>query len=236
VTPGLVAKKLKAQALIIFGPPGAGKGTQAQVVSVEFGIPHISTGEMLREAARNGTALGLAARAKMESGELVSDEVVCGIAEKRISRPDCDDGFILDGFPRTLGQARFLEDLLNEHERGQPLVIYLKVDSDVLAKRLSGRRTCPVCGRIYNMYFDPPAHDEVCDIDGAKLVQRADDHEDAIRQRLASYWTLTRPLIDYYGERGLLYDVDGDRPSEEVAQDVIELVTDHDRVPVQSGN
>ena len=236
MTLGHVEKKLKAQALIFFGPPGAGKGTQAQVVATEFGIPHISTGEMLREAARNGTALGLAARAKMESGELVSDEVVCGIAEERISRPDCDEGFILDGFPRTVGQARFLEDLLREQERGQPLVIYLKVDSEVLAKRLSGRRICPICGRIYNIYFDPPAHDEVCDVDGAKLVQRADDHEDAIRQRLVSYYAMTRPLIDYYRERGLLYDVDGDRVPEEVARDVIELVTDHDRVPVQSGN
>jgi adenylate kinase len=231
-----VAKRLKTQALIFFGPPGAGKGTQSQAVAVEFSIPHISTGEMLREAARNQTALGLAAKARMERGELVSDEVVCGIAAERISRPDCEDGFILDGFPRTVGQARFLEDLLRGQERGQPLVIYLKVDSEVLAKRLSGRRVCPICGRIYNMYFSPPAHDEVCDIDGAKLVQRADDHEDAIRQRLASYQAMTRPLIDYYRERGLLYDVDGDRVPEEVARDVIELVTEYDRLPVQSGN
>ena len=205
-------------------------------MAVEFGIPHISTGEMLREAARNQTPLGLAAKARMESGELVSDEIVSGVAAERISRPDCDEGFILDGFPRTVGQAQFLEDLLERQGRGQPLVIYLRVDSDVLAKRLSGRRTCPICGRIYNIYFNPPAHDEVCDIDGAKLVQRADDHEDAIRHRLMAYHVMTQPLIDYYRERGLLYDVDGDRAAEEVAQDVIELVTDHDRLPVQSGN
>ena len=206
------------------------------MVAVEFGIPHISTGDMLREAARKGTALGLAARARMETGDLVSDEVVSGIAAERISQPDCEDGFILDGFPRTVGQARFLENLLNEEGRGQALVIYLRVDSEILAKRLSGRRICPICGRIYNMYFSPPAHDEVCDFDGAPLLRRADDHEDAIRQRLAAYSAMTQPLIEYYRERGLLHDVDGNREPERVAQDVIELVTEHDRLPVQSGN
>jgi adenylate kinase len=231
-----VTKRLKAQALIFFGPPGAGKGTQAQAVAVEFGIPHISTGDMLREAARKGTALGLAAKARMDSGELVCDEVVSGIAAERIAQPDCEDGFILDGFPRTLGQAQFLDELLREQGREQPLVIYLRVDSEVLAKRLGGRRTCPTCGRIYNMYFNPPLRDEVCDVDGAPLVRRADDHEEAIRQRLAAYHAMTQPLIDYYRERSLLYDVDGDRTPEEVARDVIELVTDHDRLPVQSGN
>jgi adenylate kinase len=231
-----VVKRLKAQALIFFGPPGAGKGTQAQRVALEFGIPHISTGDMLREAARKGTALGLAAKAHMEAGELVSDEIVSGIAAERISQPDCEEGFILDGFPRTLGQARFLQELLIEQRRGQPLVIYLKVDSEILTKRLGGRRSCPNCGRVYNMYFSPPARDEVCDIDGAPLVRRADDHEDAIRHRLAAYCAMTQPLIDYYRERGLLYDVDGNRNFEEVAQDVIELVTEHDRLPIQSGN
>lgn len=231
-----MTKRLKAQALIFFGPPGAGKGTQARVVSEEFGVPHISTGDMLRDAARKRTPLGLAAQAQMERGELVSDEVVCGIAAERIARPDCEDGFILDGFPRTVGQAEFLDRLLEEQERGQPLVIYIRVDSEVLAKRLGGRRTCPICGRIYNMYFNPPAHDEVCDIDGAPLVRRADDQEAAIRQRLTAYCSQTQPLTDYYGERGLLYDVDGNRSPEEVAQNVIELVAEYDRLPVQGGN
>jgi adenylate kinase len=232
----VVTKQLKAQALIFFGPPGAGKGTQAQRVAIEFGIPHISTGEMLREAVRNQTPLGLAAKARMDGGDLVSDEVVSGIAAERISRLDCDDGFILDGFPRTVGQARFLEGLLKEQGRGQPLVIYLRVDSEVLAKRLGGRRVCPISGHIYNMYFNPPLHDEVCDIDGSPLLRRADDHEDAIRQRLAAYSAMTQPLIDYYRERGLLYDVDGDRAPEDVGRDVIGLVTEHDRLPVESGN
>ena len=233
-----MTKRLKAQALIFFGPPGAGKGTQARAVAVEFGIPHISTGDMLREAVRAQTPLGLAARARMESGELVADEIVSGVAAERIARPDCKDGFILDGFPRTVGQARFLDELLKEQGRGQPLVIYLRVDSEVLAQRLGGRRTCPICGHVYNMYFSPPLRDEVCDIDGAPLVRRADDNEEAIRHRLASYCAMTRPLIDYYRERGLLYDVDGDRTPEEVGGNVIALVTqeEDDRLPVQSGN
>lgn len=216
---------LKAQALIFFGPPGAGKGTQAQAVSAEFAIPHISTGEMLREAVKLGTPLGLAAKARMESGDLVSDEIVSGIAAARLARPDCEDGFILDGFPRTIGQADFLERLLREQGRGEPLVIYIRVDSGVLLKRLSGRRTCPICGRIYNMYFDPPKLDEVCDVDGAALTKRADDNEAAIQQRLDAYEVLTRPLLDYYEVRHQLQEVDGDRPPAEVARDVIELVS-----------
>jgi len=220
-----VRRLLKAQALIFFGPPGAGKGTQAQAVSAAFGIPHISTGEMLREAVKLGTPLGLAARARMESGELVSDEIVSGIAAARLARPDCESGFILDGFPRTIGQADFLERLLREQGRGEPLVIYIRVDSCVLLKRLSGRRTCPICGRIYNMYFDPPKSDEVCDIDGAALTKRADDNEAAIQQRLDAYEVLTRPLLDYYEVRHQLQEVDGDRPPADVARDVIELVS-----------
>jgi adenylate kinase len=216
---------LKSQALIFFGPPGAGKGTQAQAVSAAFGIPHISTGEMLREAVRLGTPLGLAAKARMESGELVSDEIVSGIAAARLARPDCEPGFILDGFPRTIGQADFLERLLGEQGRGEPLVVYVHVEPGALLKRLSGRRTCPVCGRIYNMHFNPPKSDEVCDVDGAALTMRADDHEAAIRQRLDAYEVLTRPLLDYYEVRHQLWEVDGDRPPAEVSHDVIELVS-----------
>lgn len=217
-------KRLKTQALIFLGPPGAGKGTQARAVASEFGIPQISTGDMLRDAVQKGTPLGLAAQARMERGELVSDEVVCGIAAERIRRSDTSRGFILDGFPRTIGQAEFLARLLREEGRGEPLVIYIRVDADVLAQRLSGRRTCPVCGRIYNMHFSPPQQNEVCDVDGAALVQRPDDREEAIRQRLAAYETLTQPLVDYYSERHLLHDVDGSRSPEKVAQDLFDLV------------
>jgi len=180
---------------------------------------------MLREAVRLGTPLGLAAKERMEGGELVSDEIVSGIAAERLARPDCEAGFILDGFPRTIGQADFLEQLLQKQERGEPLVIYIHVDSGVLLKRLSGRRTCPICGRIYNMYFDPPKSDEVCDIDGAALSVRADDAEAAIRQRLDSYDVLTRPLLHYYAARDQLLEVDGGRPPADVSRDVLELVS-----------
>ncbi|HUI42546.1 MAG TPA: adenylate kinase [Terriglobia bacterium] len=217
-------KSLKAQALIFFGPPGAGKGTQARAVAGEFGVPQISTGDMLRDAVRNQTPLGLAAQGRMDRGELVSDEVVCGIAAQRIAQPDCAHGFILDGFPRTVGQARFLDALLGEQGRGKPMVIFIRVDDEVLQKRLAGRRMCPVCGRIYNIYFDPPKRDEVCDLDGAALVRRADDREEAIRQRLAAFCELTRPLVEYYRERDLLFEVDGDRAPEEVARDIFQLV------------
>jgi len=217
-------RKLKIQALIFLGPPGAGKGTQARSVANEFGIPQISTGDMLRDEVRKGTPLGLAARARMERGELVSDEVVCGIAAERIRQPDTSRGFILDGFPRTIGQAEFLAGLLREEGRGDPLVIYVRVGADVLARRLSGRRTCPVCGRTYNLHFSPPRQDEVCDVDSSPLVQRPDDGEEAIRQRLAAYETLTQPLVDYYSKRGLLHDVDGGRSPDEVSRDLFNLV------------
>lgn len=180
---------------------------------------------MLREAVRLETPLGLAAKDRMESGELVSDEIVSGIAAERLARPDCEDGFILDGFPRTIGQADFLERLLREQGRGDPLVIYIRVASCVLMKRLSGRRTCPICGTIYNVYFEPPRVDEVCDIDGAALTVRADDGEAAIRQRLDSYEMMTRPLLDYYKVRQQLVEVEGDRAPAEVASDISELVS-----------
>lgn len=180
---------------------------------------------MLREAVKLGSPLGLAAKARMESGELVSDEIVSGIAAARLARPDCDQGFILDGFPRTIGQADFLDRLLREQGRGEPLVIYIRVESCVLLQRLSGRRTCPICGRTYNMYFNPPKSDEVCDIDGAALTMRADDHEAAIQQRLDAYEVLTRPLLDYYEVRRQLFEVNGDRPPAEVSRDVIEGVS-----------
>ena len=147
---------MRSQALIFLGAPGAGKGTQAREVSKHFSIPQISTGDMLREAVRNQTSLGLAAKAKMEAGELVPDEVVCGIVEERIGQPDCQGGFILDGFPRTIAQAEFVDRMLQAKGKGNPLVLNIKVDQDLLLKRLTGRRTCAVCGEIYNVYFNPP--------------------------------------------------------------------------------
>jgi len=215
---------MKAQALILLGAPGAGKGTQAREVSNQFAIPQISTGDMLREAVKKQTALGLAAKAKMEAGELVPDEVVCGIVEERISEPDCAKGFILDGFPRTIAQAEFVDRMLEAKGRGNPLVLNIKVDQDVLMKRLTGRRTCSVCGEIYNVYFNPPKQEGVCDKEGGKLMQRADDNEETIRQRLVAYEKQTSPLIDYYQRKGLLHEVEGDKEPEVIAEGLREFL------------
>jgi adenylate kinase len=215
---------MRLQALVFLGAPGAGKGTQAREVSKHFSIPQISTGDMLREAVRNGTPLGLAAKVKMEAGELVPDEVVCGIVEERISQPDCRNGFILDGFPRTLKQAKFVHGILLAKGMGNPLVIDIKVDEDLLLKRLTGRRTCSLCGEIYNVYFNPPRVEGICDNDGGKLLQRADDSEETIRQRLVEYENQTSPLIAYYEEKGFLHAVDGGRKPELIAAELIEFL------------
>lgn len=215
---------MKAQALIFLGAPGAGKGTQAREVSKHFAIPQISTGDILREAVKKQTPLGLAAKAKMEAGQLVPDEVVCGIVEQRIDEPDCRTGFILDGFPRTIPQAEFVDRMLQAKERGSPLVLNIRVDHDVLMKRLTGRRTCAVCGEIYNIYFNPPKKEGLCDKDGGKLLQRADDNEETIRQRLVAYEKQTSPLIDYYREKALLHDVEGNREPELIAEDLLKFL------------
>jgi adenylate kinase len=179
---------------------------------------------MLREAVRNGTPMGLAAKVKMEAGELVPDEVVCGIVEERIGQPDCRKGFILDGFPRTIAQAEFVGRVLLAKGRGNPLVIDIKVDQDLLLKRLTGRRTCSLCGEIYNIYFNPPRVEGVCDNDGGKLLQRADDSEETIRQRLVEYEKQTSPLIEYYRAKGLLHEMDGNRKPEVIAEELIEFL------------
>jgi adenylate kinase len=211
---------MKAQALIFLGAPGAGKGTQAREVAQQFGIPQISTGDILRDAVKKQTPLGRAAKVKMEAGQLVPDEVVCGIVEERIQEPDCRTGFILDGFPRTIPQAEFVDRMLDQKGRGKPLVVNIRVDQDVLMKRLTGRRTCSVCGAIYNVYYSPPKQEGVCDKDGGKLVHRADDNEATIRQRLVAYENQTSPLIDYYRAKGLLHDVDGDRDPAVIADEL----------------
>ena len=215
---------MKAQALIFLGAPGAGKGTQAREVSNEFKIPQISTGDMLREAVKQGTALGLEAKKKMEAGALVPDEVVCGIVEERVSKPDCAKGFILDGFPRTIAQAEFVAGMVERRGLGSPLTVDIQVDEDVLLKRLTGRKTCSVCGEIYNIYFNPPKQADVCDKDGGKLLSRADDNETTIRQRLEAYHNQTSPLIDYYEKKGQLYDVDGNGDPHKISARIIEYL------------
>ena len=168
--------------------------------------------------------MGLAAKAKMEAGELVPDEVVCGIVEQRIEQPDCQAGFILDGFPRDLAQAEFVDRMLLAKGKGNPLVVDIRVDPDLLLKRLTGRRTCSLCGEIYNVYFNPPRVEGVCDKDGGKLLQRADDSEETIRQRLLAYEKQTSPLIDYYRRKGVLREVDGNRKPEPIARELIDFL------------
>jgi adenylate kinase len=217
-----------ARILIFLGPPGAGKGTQARVVAKELRIPHISTGDILREAARKKTGLGLAAKAKMDKGELVPDDVISPIVEERLSRPDCREGAILDGFPRTIAQAQFLDGILERTGLGEPLVLYIHLDAESVVKRLTGRRTCSICGEIYNVYLNPPRQVGFCDKDGGKLVQRADDNEEAIRTRLKAYEEDTLPLVGYYRKKNALREVDGNGEPEAITERLLSLVKTHD--------
>jgi len=194
---------------ILFGPPGAGKGTQAKFIIDTYSVPQISTGDILRDAVKNKTALGLKAKEIMDSGALVSDEVVLGIVEERLSKPDCEKGFVLDGFPRTLPQATALKSLLIKNSKKIDCVISLELDDDVIVKRLSGRRTCPACGAGYHLLADPPISVGVCNKCSASLVQRDDDCEDTILKRLQIYHEQTSPLKAYYEQEGLLHHIDG---------------------------
>jgi len=195
--------------LILFGPPGAGKGTQAQFLVETFRIPQISTGDMLRAAVKAGTPLGLKAQNIMERGGLVSDDIVLGIVAERISQEDCADGFVLDGFPRTIPQADALDKILTEAGRTIDYVISLEVDTDELVKRLSGRRSCSACGKGYHVVFDPPAHEGICTVCGATLVQRDDDREETVRNRLSVYEDQTAPLKEYYYVKKILCSING---------------------------
>lgn len=216
---------MRAHAFIFLGAPGAGKGTQAREVAKHFGIPQISTGDILRDAVKRQTPLGLAAKARMDAGELVPDEIVDGIVEERICQPDCKNGFILDGFPRTISQAEFVERILADKGEGSPQVLDIEVDEDVLLKRLTGRLTCSLCGEIYNVYFNPPKVAGICDKDGGKLLHRADDNEDSIRHRLEAYHKQTSPLIQYYRRKGVLMPVDGNKEPEAIAKGVLESLS-----------
>jgi len=213
--------------IVLLGPPGAGKGTQAKLIAGYYGIPQISTGDLLREHVKNGTSLGLQAKSVMARGELVPDELLYDMVAERLRASDCERGFILDGFPRTAAQAGWLDAFL-QHEffdnstRGRclPIVIRIDVDYNELLLRLTGRRTCPVCGRIYNVHLQPPRVDELCDVDGTQLVIRNDDREEVIRERLFAYEQQTRPVADYYAHKGRLVSVDGNLPVEQVAEQV----------------
>ena len=219
-----VAARGLGRAVIFLGPPGAGKGTQARQIAETYGVPHLSTGDMFREHVGRGTALGLRAIPIMERGELVPDDLVLSMIEDRISRPDCNEGFILDGFPRTLPQAGALDEILRRRFETEPLVVHFVVDQNQLMRRLTGRRTCKIGGEIYNVYDHPPKVPGRCDRDGGELVQRPDDREDVITERMTAYESQTRPLVDYYRSRGVLKDVNGMASPEAVTKSVLELL------------
>jgi adenylate kinase len=220
--------------VILLGPPGAGKGTQAKQIAEHYHIPQISTGDILRDNVAKGTEVGGKAKAIMARGELVPDDLMYPMVAERLRRADCERGFILDGFPRTPAQAGWLDaffehELFDKSRNGKclPIVIRLDVDYNQLVRRLTGRRSCPVCGRIYNVYSQPPRYDEICDVDGSKLVTRNDDREDVIVERLAAYDAQTRPVADYYEHKGRLVSVNGDLPADEVTKQVFQVIENH---------
>jgi adenylate kinase len=202
--------------LILFGPPGAGKGTQAERLRSDFQLSFISTGDMLRANVKDGTDLGKEAQKYMDGGELVPDEVIVKMAAERLQQEDARDGFILDGFPRTIEQAKALDKQLSELGRRITAALLIDVPDDEVVRRLSGRRVCVKAGHNYHVDFDPPKRDGICDQDGSRLMQRDDDNPDVIRNRLKVYHDQTEPLIDYYDEQGLMRRIDGTRSPTEV--------------------
>jgi adenylate kinase len=202
--------------LILIGPPGAGKGTQAERLQHDFQLPFISTGEMLREHVKQETDLGRQAKSYMDAGDLVPDELILAMVAERLRAPDAQDGFILDGFPRNLEQAAALEKQLSELGRRVTAALLIDVPDEELIRRLSGRRVCVKGGHNYHVEFDPPKHEGVCDQDGSRLVQRDDDKPEVIKNRLEVYHEKTKPLIEYFDQQGLMRRIDGTRPAPEV--------------------
>ncbi len=220
-------------AIILFGPPGAGKGTQARRLSRALGFPAISTGDILREAVAEGNDLGRTAKSLMESGALVPDVVVDGIIKERLARQDCDRGFILDGYPRTIPQAEFVAGLYEPCEL-QTVVVGIHVDDAILLDRLSGRRTCPGCRKMFHVRTSPSRSDDRCDECGTELVLRPDDSEEVVRERLQVYHRNTRPLIDHYRAKGQYLEVDGSGSVEGIFGSILQIVREREGAGVTS--
>lgn len=213
--------------IVLLGPPGAGKGTQAKKIGEYYSLPHISTGDILRENINNSTNLGMKAKAYMSRGELVPDELLITIIKNRLSRKDCSNGFLLDGYPRTIPQADALQMILTESGRKLDAVLNIEVDEEELIERLSGRRMC-ACGASYHMVFNPPETDEVCDVCEGKLYQRDDDKPDAVRNRLNVYKKQTQPLIEYYRKKGILRTVEGGNGISVIFEDIKKILEEYD--------
>jgi len=196
--------------LLLFGPPGSGKGTQSRLITNWLGIPAISTGDMLRGEIQAGTALGVAATSIMASGGLVSDDLVNKMLAQRVAQPDCERGFLLDGYPRTVQQAEYFDGLVAERDLPKPIILHLDVPMDALIGRMTSRRQCPKCGRIYNLLHQPPKKPGICDDDGTPLVTRRDDQEDVVKERIRTYDEVTRPVLAYYQDRNY-HQIRGDR-------------------------
>ncbi|RIJ66067.1 adenylate kinase [Rummeliibacillus sp. TYF005] len=210
--------------IVLMGLPGAGKGTQADKIIEKYDIPHISTGDMFRAAIKNGTELGLKAKSFMDKGALVPDEVTIGIVRERLSQPDCDQGFLLDGFPRTTGQAEALDGILTDLGKQVEHVINIEVEKEELVKRLTGRRICKVCGSSYHLVFNPPKEEGKCDKDRGELYQRADDNPETVTNRLEVNIKQSQPLLDFYGKKNVLTNINGQQDINDVFADIDALL------------
>lgn len=213
-------------AVILLGPPGSGKGTQAKRIAERFGLPHLSTGDMFRENVSRGTELGRKAKPLMERGGLVPDDIVLAMVEERVSRPDCDRGFVFDGFPRTLPQAEALKQICGRQNFHPTIVLHMVIERGALVRRLTGRRICKAGGHIYNVYDRPPEREGLCDVDGSELIHRADDSEEVIGDRLTAYDRQTRPLVDDYRAQGVLTDVDAMGAPDAITQAVFGILAE----------
>ncbi|CAG7585896.1 Adenylate kinase [Peptoniphilus tyrrelliae] len=207
--------------LVILGPPGAGKGTQAEYIVERYNIPHISTGDIFRENIKNNTELGKKAKSYMDKGLLVPDELVIELVEDRLNKDDAKEGFLLDGFPRTVAQAVSLDSILDKNNDKLTKVINISVDPEILIERAVGRRVCKTCGMTYHVKFNPPKEEGICDKDGTKLIQRDDDTEETVKTRISVYFDQTAPLIDYYRAQNLLVDIDGAKDIDKVFEDIV---------------